>query len=149
MPVKASTPTAPKTVKKSSSVQEYYYGTGKRKTAVARVRLYKNGKGDLTVNDQEGAKYFSLTKLIAVLNAPLRLTSLTKKFDITVKVDGGGVVSQAEAIRHAIARALLKYDEALRITLKKAGFLTRDARKKERKKPGLKKARRAPQFSKR
>jgi small subunit ribosomal protein S9 len=149
MPAKASTSTTPKTVKKSSSVQEYYYGTGKRKTAVARVRLYKNGKGDLTVNDQEGAKYFSLTKLIAVLNAPLRLTSLTKKFDITVKVDGGGVVSQAEAIRHAIARALLKYDEALRITLKKAGFLTRDARKKERKKPGLKKARRAPQFSKR
>jgi len=148
MPAKETAAPA-KTIKKSSSVQEYYYGTGKRKTAVARVRLYKNGKGDLTVNKVEGAKYFTLTKLLSVLNAPLRLTSLTRKFDISVKVDGGGIVAQAEAIRHGIARALLKYDEALRLTLKKAGFLTRDPRVKERKKPGLKKARRAPQFSKR
>ena len=134
---------------KKSSVEEYYYGTGKRKTAVARVRLYKNGKGELTVNDTEGKKYFPLSKLHATMESPLKLTSLNKKFDITVKVDGGGVVAQAEAIRHGVARALLKYDEALRITLKRAGFLTRDSRVKERKKPGLKKARRAPQFSKR
>jgi len=134
---------------KKSSVEEYYYGTGKRKTAVARVRLYKNGKGDLTINDIEGKKYFPLSKLHATIESPLKLVSLNKKFDITVKVDGGGVVSQAEALRHGIARALLKYDEALRITLKRAGFLTRDSRVKERKKPGLKKARRAPQFSKR
>lgn len=149
MPAKASTTPAVKTAKKSSAVQQYYYGTGKRKTAVARVRMYKNGKGDLTVNDQEGAKFFSLKKLLSVINAPLRLTALTKKFDISAKVSGGGVVAQAEAIRHGIARALLRYDDALRITLKKAGFLTRDPRVKERKKPGLKRARRAPQFSKR
>ncbi len=149
MPVKETAPAAPKTIKKASSVQQYYYGTGKRKTAVARVRLYKNGKGDLTINGDDGAKHFTLKKLFSVLNAPLRITSLTKKFDISVKVDGGGMVSQAEAIRHAIARALLEYDVALRLTLKKAGFLTRDPRVKERKKPGLKKARRAPQFSKR
>lgn len=134
---------------KKSAVQEYYYGTGKRKTAVARVRLYKNGKGDLTVNDVEGNKYFPLSSLHATIQAPLKLTSLNKKFDISVKVDGGGVVAQAEAVRHGVARALLKFDESLRITLKRAGFLTRDSRVKERKKPGLKRARRAPQFSKR
>ena len=149
MSAKESTTPAVKTAKKSSSVEQYYYGTGKRKTAVARVRLYKNGKGDMTVNDQEGAKFFTLKKLISVINAPLRLTALTKKFDISAKVNGGGVVSQAEALRHGIARALLRYDESLRVTLKKAGFLTRDPRVKERKKPGLKGARRAPQFSKR
>ena len=151
MPAKASTATEPaiKPAKKTSSVQQYYYGTGKRKTAVARVRLYKNGKGDLTVNEQEGGKFFTLKKLLAVINSPLKLTSLTKKFDISAKVSGGGIVAQAEAIRHGISRALLRYDDALRITLKKAGLLTRDPRVKERKKPGLKRARRAPQFSKR
>lgn len=149
MPAKAPTATTPKPTRKTSAVQQYYYGTGKRKTAVARVRLYKNGKGDLTVNGQEGAFFFKLKKLLSTLNSPLRLTSLSKKFDISVMVSGGGMVAQAEAIRHGIARALLKYDEALRTTLKKAGFLTRDPRVKERKKPGLKRARRAPQFSKR
>lgn len=134
---------------RATSVQEYYYGTGKRKRAIARVRLYKNGKGDLTVNDADGQQYFKLSKLHATIQSPLKLTALTKKFDISVKVDGGGIVSQAEAIRHGVSRALLQYDEALRLTLKKAGFLTRDSRIKERKKPGLKKARRAPQFSKR
>lgn len=149
MPAKASTTTTPKTTRKTPAVQQYYYGTGKRKTAVARVRLYKNGKGDLTVNNQEGGSFFKLKKLLATINSPLKLTSLTKKFDISVMVSGGGIVAQAEAIRHGIARALLKYDDALRITLKKAGLLTRDPRVKERKKPGLKRARRAPQFSKR
>ena len=146
MPVKASTS---KTPKKVSSIEEYYYGLGKRKTAVARVRLYKNGQGDLTVNERDGEEYFSLKKLIAVINAPLKLMSLMKKFDISVMVDGGGTIAQAEAIRHGISRALLKYDEALRIPLKRAGLLTRDSRVKERKKPGLHGARRAPQFSKR
>lgn len=147
MPAKATTST--KTTKKPSSVQEYYYGTGKRKTAVARVRLYKNGHGEITVNDREADQYFPLKKLIVTILSPLKLTSLLKDFDLSVKVDGGGIIAQAEAIRHGVSRALLKYDEALRITLKKAGFLTRDSRVKERKKPGLKKARRAPQFSKR
>ena len=147
MPVKATTTKDP--VKKPSSVKEYYYGTGKRKSAIARVRLYKNGKGDLTVNDREGEKYFTLSKLLHVINTPLKLTSLNKLFDISVKVTGGGVIAQADAIRHGISRALLAYDEALRSPLKKAGLLTRDARSKERKKPGLHKARRAPQFSKR
>ena len=146
MPVKALTAKAPK---KSSSVQEYFYGTGKRKTAVARVRLYKDGKGDLIVNDKEADKYFALQKLIAVINAPLKLTSMLKKFNISAMVEGGGEIAQAEAIRHGISRALLNFDEALRITLKKAGLLTRDSRVKERKKPGLHGARRAPQFSKR
>ena len=148
MPAKATTATKP-AVKKSSSVQEYFYGTGKRKTAVARVRLYKNGQGEITVNDQAAEVHFPLKKLIVTILSPLKLTSLLKKFDLSVKVDGGGIVAQAEAIRHGVARALLKYDDALRITLKKAGFLTRDSRVKERKKQGLKKARRAPQFSKR
>lgn len=148
MAVKAST-TPKAATKKSSSVQEYYYGTGKRKTSVARVRLYKNGKGDITINDKVGTEYLTPSSLINTVIVPLKLTSLTKKFDISVKVQGGGKVSQAEAVRHGVSRALLKYDESLRTTLKKAGLLTRDPRVKERKKPGLKKARRAPQFSKR
>lgn len=148
MAVKAST-TPKAATKKSSSVQEYYYGTGKRKTSVARVRLYKNGKGDITINDKVGTEYLTPSSLINTVVVPLKLTSLTKKFDISVKVQGGGKVSQAEAVRHGVSRALLKYDESLRTTLKKAGLLTRDPRVKERKKPGLKKARRAPQFSKR
>lgn len=148
MAVKAST-TPKAATKKSSSVQEYYYGTGKRKTSVARVRLYKNGKGDITINDKVGTEYLTPSSLINTVIVPLKLTSLTKKFDISVKVEGGGKVSQAEAVRHGVSRALLKYDESLRTTLKKAGLLTRDPRVKERKKPGLKKARRAPQFSKR
>ncbi len=144
MPAKTST-----TTKKKPSVKEYFYGLGKRKTAVARVRIYKGGKGNLTVNDREGKEYFNLKTQIGTINSPFKLTSLDNKFDITVKVVGGGIEAQADAIRHGISRALLEYDETLRTTLKKAGLLTRDARKKERKKPGLKRARRAPQFSKR
>jgi small subunit ribosomal protein S9 len=132
-----------------SAVQEYYYGTGKRKMAVAKVRLYKNGKGEIKVNDQDVSEYFPLKEQHQVLLSPLKLTSSLKKFDITVVVKGGGIIAQSEAIRHGISRALLEFDEALRLTLKKAGLLTRDPRVKERKKPGLHKARRAPQFSKR
>jgi len=130
-------------------LKEYYYGTGKRKTSTARVRIYKDGKGDVVVNDRPMNEYFPVPAQIEAIQSPLKITGLKDKFDISVKVLGGGTQSQAEAIRHGISRALLEFDDVLRGTLKKAGFLTRDARVKERKKPGLKRARRAPQFSKR
>jgi len=128
---------------------EYIYATGKRKLAVARVRLYPNGEGKITINDQPIEKYFTLLTSIGIIKSPLKLTGLTKSFDINIKIAGGGVSAQADAVRHGIAKGLLEYDQELRTTLKKAGFLTRDARIKERKKPGLKRARKAPQFSKR
>ncbi len=127
----------------------YFYGTGRRKKSVARVRLY-NGTGKVTINDRDINDYFGLETLKVIVRQPLVLTALTEKFDVECRVAGGGVTGQAGAIRHGIARALLQYDsEALRPALKKAGFLTRDPRMKERKKYGLKGARRAPQFSKR
>ena len=126
----------------------YFYGTGRRKESVARVRIYA-GTGKVTINDRDIDDYFGLDTLKLIVNQPLVLTSTKEKFDIVCRVNGGGVSGQAGAIRHGIARALLQYDEALRPTLKKAGFLTRDPRMKERKKYGLKGARRAPQFSKR
>ncbi len=118
----------------------YFYGTGRRKESVARVRVYA-GTGKITINDRDIDDYFGL--------GTLNLTETAEKFDIVCRVNGGGVTGQAGAIRHGIARALLQYDESLRPALKKAGFLTRDPRMKERKKYGLKAARRAPQFSKR
>ena len=127
----------------------YFYGTGRRKKSVARVRLY-NGTGKVTVNDRDIDDYFGLETLKVIVRQPLALTGLAEKFDIECRVAGGGVSGQAGAIRHGVARALLQYDsEELRAALKKAGFLTRDPRMKERKKYGLKGARRAPQFSKR
>ena len=146
MPAKDITTPTPT---KKSSVKQYYYGTGRRKTSVAQVRIYKDGKGEFTVNDREVNDYFPLKEMIETINSPFKITSTAKKFDISIKVSGGGVMSQAQAVRHGISRALLEYNDALRTTLKKAGFLTRDARQKERKKPGLHRARRAPQFSKR
>ena len=137
------------TTKPKSKLQEYYYGLGKRKTAVARVRLYANGKGNFTVNDKPLEEFIKTSIAIGVIKAPLKLTGTVKNFDISVMVDGGGTSAQNDAIRHGISRALLIYNDTYRATLKKAGFLTRDARVKERKKPGLKRARRAPQFSKR
>ncbi len=125
-----------------------YYGTGRRKSSVARVRLVP-GEGNIIVNDRSLDDYFGLETLKVIVKQPLVLTGLENKFDIHVNVIGGGFTGQAGAIRHGIARALLKADEELRSVLKKAGFLTRDPRMKERKKYGLKKARRAPQFSKR
>ena len=125
-----------------------YYGTGRRKSSVARVRLVP-GEGNIIVNDRSLDDYFGLETLKVIVKQPLVLTGLENKFDIHVNVIGGGFTEQAGAIRHGIARALLKADENLRPVLKKAGFLTRDPRMKERKKYGLKKARRAPQFSKR
>ncbi len=126
----------------------YFYGTGRRKSSVARVRVY-NGTGKVTINDRDIDDYFGLETLKLIVRQPLTLTGTTDKFDIVCRVNGGGVTGQAGAIRHGVARALLQYNEELRAELKKAGFLTRDPRMKERKKYGLKGARRAPQFSKR
>ena len=126
----------------------YYYGTGRRKSSVARVRVYP-GTGKITINDRDIDNYFGLETLKLIVRQPLALTGTTEKFDIVVRVAGGGVTGQAGAIRHGLSRALLQFDENLRPALKKAGFLTRDPRMKERKKYGLKAARRAPQFSKR
>ena len=128
--------------------KSYFYGTGRRKNSVARVRVY-NGTGKITINDRDIDEYFGLETLKLVVRQPLALTGLENKFDIVVRVSGGGVSGQAGAIRHGLSRALLVYDENLRPELKKAGFLTRDPRMKERKKYGLKASRRAPQFSKR
>ena len=126
----------------------YFYGTGRRKKSVARVRVYA-GTGKITINNRDIDDYFGLETLKLVVRQPLALTGLTEKFDIVCTVAGGGVTGQAGAIRHGLSRALLQYDENLRPALKKAGFLTRDPRMKERKKYGLKGARRAPQFSNR
>ena len=126
----------------------YFYGTGRRKKSVARVRVYA-GTGKITINDRDIDDYFGLETLKLIVRQPLALTGTTEKFDIVCRVNGGGVTGQAGAIRHGLSRALLQYDEELRPLLKKAGFLTRDPRMKERKKYGLKGARRAPQFSKR
>ena len=126
----------------------YYYGTGRRKSSVARVRVYP-GTGKITINDRDINDYFGLETLKLIVRQPLALTGTTEKFDVVIRVAGGGVTGQAGAIRHGLSRALLQFDENLRPALKKAGFLTRDPRMKERKKYGLKGARRAPQFSKR
>ncbi|HIU41927.1 MAG TPA: 30S ribosomal protein S9 [Candidatus Egerieicola faecale] len=126
----------------------FFYGTGRRKSSVARVRLYQ-GSGNITINGRGIDDYFGLETLKLIVRQPLALTDSLEKFDIVCNVNGGGFSGQAGAVRHGIARALLQYDESLRPALKKAGFLTRDPRMKERKKYGLKAARRAPQFSKR
>ena len=124
------------------------YGTGRRKKSIARVYL-KPGKGDITINKRSIDEYFGLETLKVIVRQPLTATETADKFDVIVNVRGGGYTGQAGAIRHGISRALLKVDADFRPTLKAAGFLTRDPRMKERKKYGLKAARRAPQFSKR
>ena len=126
----------------------YFYGTGRRKSSVARVRVYA-GTGTITINGRDIDDYFGLETLKLIVRQPLNLSDNLGKFDIVCNVTGGGVTGQAGAIRHGLSRALLQYSEELRPALKKAGFLTRDPRMKERKKYGLKAARRAPQFSKR
>ncbi|MGI5959873.1 MAG: 30S ribosomal protein S9 [Massiliimalia sp.] len=126
----------------------YFYGTGRRKSSVARVRVYA-GTGSIIINGRSIDEYFGLETLKLLVRQPLVLTETTDKFDIVCNVTGGGVTGQAGAIRHGLSRALLQYNEEMRPVLKKAGFLTRDPRMKERKKYGLKAARRAPQFSKR
>ena len=130
------------------SKKPYFYGTGRRKDSVARVRVY-TGTGKVTINDRDIDNYFGLETLKLIVRSPLVLLGLEGKYDVVVRVSGGGVSGQAGAIRHGLARALLQQNEENRSVLKKAGFLTRDPRMKERKKYGLKAARRAPQFSKR
>ena len=136
-----------KAVVKSKKIQ--VLGTGRRKKSIARVRLLPNGTGKFTINKVDIEQYFGLDTLKLIARQPLALTDTSSKFDIKVNVIGGGLAGQAGAICHGIARALVKADETYKPELKKAGFLTRDARAKERKKYGLKKARKAPQFSKR
>ena len=129
--------------------KKYFYGTGRRKSSVARVRVYENGTGSIIINGREIDNYFGLDTLKLIVNQPLVAANLVGKVDVVVTVAGGGVSGQAGAIRHGISRALLQLNPEYRATLKAAGFLTRDPRMKERKKYGLKAARRAPQFSKR
>jgi small subunit ribosomal protein S9 len=129
---------------------EYYYGMGRRKTAVARVRLFPNGDGSITINGKSAEAYFGTRDThMATMNGPIRLLELGNAYSITVRVVGGGTSGQAGAIRHAVARALLRVNPEWKLTLRKAGYLTRDPRMKERKKPGLKRARKAPQYTKR
>ena len=131
------------------SKKPYHYGTGRRKSSVARVHLFPNGTGAITINGRDIDDYFGLETLKLLVRQPLVTTDTMGKVDIVATVVGGGVTGQAGAIRHGISRALLQHGEDMRPILKKAGFLTRDPRMKERKKYGLKAARRAPQFSKR
>lgn len=126
-----------------------FSATGRRKQSIARVRLIPNGNGTITVNKKALEEFFGLGTLQLIVNQPLELTNTVGKYDIVVNVHGGGLSGQAGAIRQAIARALVKSEPNLKDDIKKAGFLTRDSRVKERKKPGLKKARKSPQFSKR
>ena len=131
------------------SKKQYQYGTGRRKSSIARVRVYEGGTGSIIINGRDIDDYFGLDTLKLIVRQPLVATDMVGKVDIVCTVKGGGVTGQAGAIRHGVARALLGVNPELRATLKAAGFLTRDPRMKERKKYGLKAARRAPQFSKR
>ncbi|MBR5767799.1 MAG: 30S ribosomal protein S9 [Clostridia bacterium] len=131
-----------------TSAKPYFYGTGRRKKSVARVRLFP-GTGVITINGRDIDDYFGLDTMKLIVNQPFGVTETVGKFDVVCRVSGGGFSGQAGAIRHGVAKALLQADENTRAALKKAGFLTRDPRMKERKKYGLKAARRAPQFSKR
>lgn len=128
--------------------ETHFYGTGRRKTSTARVFL-RPGKGDITINDRPLDRFFGRQTARMIVRQPLELTKLSDKFDINVSVTGGGTTGQAGAIRHGLTRALMEYDSSLRPALRKAGFVTRDAREVERKKVGLRKARRATQYSKR
>ena len=135
--------------KKKTSKKIQFLGTGRRKKAIARVRLLPEGSGNITINKKTLDEYFGLDTLKYIVKQPLELTGNKAKYDVVVNVKGGGFTGQAGAIRHGISRALVLADADTKAELKKAGFLTRDPRAKERKKYGLKKARRAPQFSKR
>lgn len=128
---------------------QYYYAVGRRKTSSAQVRLYPGGEGNITVNGKPYDEYFSRLQDWAELKSPLEETGHDEDVDITVLVNGGGITGQSGAIKHAIARALVEFNEDLRTVLRRGGYLTRDPRMKERKKPGLKRARKAPTYTKR
>jgi small subunit ribosomal protein S9 len=128
---------------------QYFEGVGRRKTATARVRLFPGGSGNMMVNDRPITEYFPREGDLTEIVKPLEATGLSGRFDVTVHVNGGGVTGQTDAVKLGIARALLAYEPETRPTLRKAGLLTRDAREKERKKPGLKRARKAPTYTKR
>ena len=128
---------------------QYYEGIGRRKTSTARVRLHTGGTGTITVNEKPATEYFGRESDVLNLQTPLKLVGAEARFDVTVKVAGGGSTGQADAVAMGVARALIISDPELKAVLRKAGFLTRDARAKERKKPGLKRARKAPQYTKR
>mgnify|MGYP006438000779 CR=1 FL=1 len=132
-----------------SKKSEYLYSVGKRKTAIAQVRVYKKGTGKVTINEKDYKKFCITEELEEKVLAPLNIVGQQEKLDVTVKVKGGGATAQAEAIRHGVSKALLQLNPNFRKPLKKVGYLTRDPRKKERKKPGLKRARKAPQWKKR
>ena len=132
-----------------SETRSYYEGIGRRKEATARVRLYTEGKGNFTLNEKALDDYFPRGIDQMAVNQPLQVTNTASHFDVSVKVSGGGISGQADAVRLGIARALLKADDDYRKVLRNHGMLTRDARAKERKKPGLKRARKAPQYTKR
>ena len=149
MPEKTPEKVAGESTPKATAKNHYYRAIGRRKQSVAVVKLFK-GKGDITINTKSAIDYFSATETyVHNIKAPLDLLSKSKEMDVVVKVDGGGLRGQSDAIRLGIARALVEMSEDFRTSLKKHGYLTRDPRKKERKKPGLRKARKAPQFSKR
>lgn len=137
------------TKEKSSSAGKYIRAIGRRKTAVAQVRMYEKGSGEMTVNGLSALEYFKKEDNVNVALQPLKVVSKLKDFDLSVVVKGGGMLGQLDAVRHGIARALVKFDSEFKTMLKTSGYITRDPRKKERKKPGLKKARKAPQWSKR
>lgn len=134
---------------KTKKAEKYYEAVGRRKTAIARVRLYSSAKSSYDVNGKELNDYFPTKELQMIVRDPVEIAKIEEKFKVTAKIVGGGVHSQAEALRHGIARALVEFDGELRKKVKKAGFLARDQRAKERRKFGLKKARKAPQWSKR
>jgi small subunit ribosomal protein S9 len=129
--------------------EQYYEGVGRRKAATARVRLYSDGNGDFVVNGKKLLDYFTRGGDADNLLEPLKVVGMLDRFDVSVKVKGGGVTGQSDAVRLGVARALLKVDPDLRPVLRRGGYLTRDSRVKERKKPGLKRARKAPQYTKR
>lgn len=132
-----------------SDVVQFVEGVGRRKTSTARARLYAGGSGKVLINDKDAATYFSRTEDVAAVSAPLVMTGASARFNVSVHVGGGGITGQAIASRLAVARALLLVDAEYRASLKTSGFLTRDPREKERKKPGLKRARKAPTYTKR
>jgi small subunit ribosomal protein S9 len=134
---------------KTKKAEKYYQATGRRKTSSCTVRLYEKKKGEIVINDKKIEDYFRTPELVKTVKAPLTYLELDNNFYISVKVFGGGVKSQAEAVRHGIARALVVFNEELRKKMKSTGYLTRDPRMRERKKPGLTRARRAPQWRKR